>query len=132
MSEELKPCPFCGGEAKTKHYDDNSSLIIYCPTCNKDLDLAGESPGERWAADFEFAGWSEEDDDAVIAAWNRRPAAKELVANIIIDEEQLQRMCDEAVSTIIDCAGLLAVADECDAAGMDTDWAQRIREAVGA
>ena len=69
---ELKPCPFCGSEAKTKHYEDNSSLIIYCPTCSKDWDLAGESPGERWAADFEFVGWSEEDDDAVIAAWNRR------------------------------------------------------------
>ena len=115
MSEKikLKPCPFCGGEAKTKHYEDNSSLIVYCPTCSKDWDLAGESPGERWAADFEFAGWSEEDDDAVIAAWNRRPAAKEPVANII------------------DCVELLAVADECDAAG-GTVWAARIRKAVGA
>lgn len=126
---ELKPCPFCGSEAKAVHYD--GALTICCPACSKNWDLEGERPGERWAADFEFVGWSEEDDDAVIAAWNRRPAAKELVANIVIDEEQLRRMCDEAVSTIIDCVELLAVADECDAAGMDTDWAQRIREAVG-
>ena len=69
---ELKSCPFCGSEAKTKHYDDNSSLIIYCPTCSRDWDLKGERPGERWAADFEFAGWNEDDDNAVIAAWNRR------------------------------------------------------------
>ena len=102
---ELKPCPFCGGEAKTKHYEDNDSLIIYCPTCSKDWDLKGERPGERWAADFEFAGWSEEDDDAVIAAWNRRA----------IDRDEL-----------------LKVADECDAADVDTDWAQRIKKAVGA
>ena len=32
----------------------------------------------------------------------------------------------------IDRDELLKVADECDAADMDTDWAQRIREAVGA
>ena len=28
MSEELKPCPFCGGEA-----DNNNKNIIYCHTC---------------------------------------------------------------------------------------------------
>lgn len=99
---DLKPCPFCGGEAKTVHYD--GALTICCPACDKNWDLKGERPGERWAADFEFNGWSEEDDSAVIAAWNRRA--------IDIDE-------------------LLAVADECDAAG-GTVWAARIRKAVGA
>lgn len=32
----------------------------------------------------------------------------------------------------IDSDELLAVADECDAADVDTDWAERIRKAVGA
>lgn len=107
MSEiELKPCPFCGGEAKTKHDEDNASLIIYCPTCSKDWNLKEEAPGERWASDFDFCGWGKEDDDAVIAAWNRRA---------------------------IDRDDLLNVADECERADIDgvTDWAERIRKALG-
>lgn len=72
MTEKLKPCPFCGGEAKTKHYEDNTSLIVYCPTCSKGWNIKEEAPGERWASDFEFFGWDSEDDDAVVAAWNRR------------------------------------------------------------
>lgn len=31
----------------------------------------------------------------------------------------------------VDLDELLAVADECDAADVDTDWAERIRKAVG-
>lgn len=31
----------------------------------------------------------------------------------------------------VDIDELLAVADECDAADVDTDWAARIRKAVG-
>ena len=80
---ELKPCPFCGGEAKTVHYD--GALTICCPACSKNWDLEGERPGERWAADFEFSGWSEEDDSAAIAAWNRRT----------IDRDELLRIADE-------------------------------------
>lgn len=101
---ELKPCPFCGSEAEAVYY--NGALTICCPACNKYWDLEGKRPGERWAADFGFYGWGEEDDGAVIAAWNRRA--------IDIDE-------------------LLAVADECDDADVDgiSDWAERIRKAVG-
>ena len=106
MTEKLKPCPFCGGEAKTKHYEDNTSLIVYCPTCSKGWNIKEEAPGERWASDFEFFGWDSEDDDAAIAAWNRRA---------------------------IDLDELLAVADECETAdvGGASDLAARIRKAVG-
>ncbi len=31
----------------------------------------------------------------------------------------------------VDLDELLAVADECDASDVDTDWAERIRKAVG-
>ena len=105
MTEKLKPCPFCGGEAKTKHEEDNTSLIIYCPTCSRDWNLKEEAPGERWAADFDFCGWDKEDDDAAIAAWNRRA----------IDRDEL-----------------LKIEEECDEADVDgvSDWAARIRKAV--
>lgn len=115
---ELKPCPFCGSEAKLVR---NWNLhYIMCRSCGATIGEVKRHPN-----DFRTR-------DEVIAAWNSRTTEKEPVANIIIDEEQLKRMCDEAVSTIIDCVELLAVADECDAAGMDTDWAERIRKAVGA
>ncbi len=32
MSEELKPCPFCGGEAKKRMYP--TLITIRCPKCN--------------------------------------------------------------------------------------------------
>lgn len=55
MSEELKPCPFCGGEAATKStiYGYGERYEAYCTKCYIGLDL------------FE----SEED---AIKAWNKR------------------------------------------------------------
>ena len=32
MSDELKPCPFCGGEAKIST-DDDIDYAIYCDDC---------------------------------------------------------------------------------------------------
>nr|DAG29379.1 MAG TPA: restriction alleviation protein [Caudoviricetes sp.] len=108
MTEKLKPCPFCGSEAKVLRV--GSGRVVKCQGCGVSTSFMAENPAE---------------------VWNRRSAAKEPVAIITIDEEQLQRMVDEAVSTIIDCVELLAVADECDASDVDTDWAERIRKAVG-
>lgn len=123
MTEKLKPCPFCGGEAKTKRGDDGSSLIIYCPTCNRDWDLKGERPGERWAADFEFVGWSEEDDSAAIAAWNRRA----------IDRDELLRIADD-LEEELDCPDReycpnILFAE--DVLKFEREMAARIRKAVG-
>lgn len=101
---ELKPCPFCGSEAKTKRDDDGNGLIIYCPTCSKDWNLKEESPGERWASDF--YGWGREDDDAVIAAWNRRaidyPTCT-IVSEIFYDdynEYEIELSCGDSIRWI--------------------------------
>ena len=55
MSEELKPCPFCGGEAKVWHCSDldiRNYLVICedCGACTKYTDS----------------------EDLCIEAWNRR------------------------------------------------------------
>ena len=35
MSEQkLKPCPFCGGEAKIKVNESTLITLIACPSCN--------------------------------------------------------------------------------------------------
>ena len=120
--EKLKPCPFCGGEAKTKHSDDGS-LIIYCPTCSKDWNLNEEAPGERWSADFEFAGWDKEDDGAAIAAWNRRAIDRDELLRIADDlEEEPDGLDDEYYNNILFAEDVLK---------FEREMAARIRKAVG-
>jgi|24BtaG_2_1085350.scaffolds.fasta_scaffold18961_3 Lar family restriction alleviation protein len=64
MSEELKPCPFCGGEMQI--YDSplndtvSESYRVYMPQCKNDNCIAGDDG---------YYGKSPED---AIKAWNRR------------------------------------------------------------
>lgn len=53
MSDELKPCPFCGGKAET-----NLLLGNYCITCTRCM-----------GAIFPARGMTKEE---AIEAWNRR------------------------------------------------------------
>jgi hypothetical protein len=44
MNKELKPCPFCGGEAEVKRMGTNRvSMIIGCVECSCELET-----GETW------------------------------------------------------------------------------------
>lgn len=52
MTEELKPCPFCGGRALTD-YDDDDYPIVQCQFCSARTD------------------WFEKIEDA-IKSWNNR------------------------------------------------------------
>ncbi|MBR1486297.1 MAG: Lar family restriction alleviation protein [Synergistaceae bacterium] len=66
MTEELKPCPFCGGEARITNlipprlYVKDTAFCVYCASCNLlfgfDIDYGGEFSTENEA----------------IEAWNRR------------------------------------------------------------
>ena len=53
MSEELKPCPFCGGKAEILNYSENAWLV-YCRMCDGMV--------ERWRKTKKEA----------IEQWNRR------------------------------------------------------------
>lgn len=56
MSDKLKPCPFCGGEA---HIDTSTSLrdyVVYCEGCDTYFALDAYSATEH----------------DLVAAWNRR------------------------------------------------------------
>lgn len=51
---ELKPCPFCGGEAEVDYYyDDYFSFRIYCKECG-------------------IEAFSDVSRDEVIKKWNKR------------------------------------------------------------
>lgn len=57
---ELKPCPFCGGKAKTAYaINDYNRWGVYCKECGCTVDV------EDWKG-------VEDTEENAIAAWNRR------------------------------------------------------------
>lgn len=61
MFDELKPCPFCGGEA---HLFVDSGVRVICPKCGATTKrLADSMSGNRVAGNATRA---------VVEAWNRR------------------------------------------------------------
>ena len=54
MKTELKPCPFCGGEAGK--YADEQTAIVWCKNCD--------------------ASVFDDNLDSAAARWNRRPITK--------------------------------------------------------
>lgn len=67
MSDELKPCPFCGGEGKAYQHGD-VGFVVQCRRCG--IWNAGYSPAWSHVTEDEFHGFATKDD--AIAAWNRR------------------------------------------------------------
>ena len=72
MSDELKPCPFCGGEAEMdyyqpfRHYRTGEPLdqpAVYCRDCSAQI---AHYPGDLSLSREETA-------EIVIAAWNTQP-----------------------------------------------------------
>ena len=58
MTEELKPCPFCGGEAKVMR---DKCIEVYFVGCSNDKCLG-----------FSALGWTYETAEEAIKAWNNR------------------------------------------------------------
>ena len=63
MTEKLKPCPFCGGEARL--VNDTSGKSVWTVSCESQ-----ECYVSPEAANYDKAEWA-------IAAWNRRPEGGE-------------------------------------------------------
>lgn len=64
---ELKPCPFCGGEAKFRHigkgtYKNELGVLVRCKSCGASTEI------------YYPLGWTsyEERKRSVIEKWNRR------------------------------------------------------------
>lgn len=62
MKEELKPCPFCGGEAAYGHRSDES--LVFCRRCGAEATSFGTS---NLAAKF----------------WNTRPAIHDAAPDLL-------------------------------------------------
>ena len=61
MAEELRPCPFCGGEAKAFFCEESGTYDVQCQQCGA-LPFLGRKKGPGRFKSM----------DDVIAAWNRR------------------------------------------------------------
>lgn len=50
MSEELKPCPFCGGEVKTDRSSNIIGFQVYCAPCRIQTawERTMEEAARRW------------------------------------------------------------------------------------
>ena len=89
MQDELKACPFCGGEAERAHQEAQRGLgkavYIWCPNC-------GSRTGLSWSGSAE-----------AITAWNARAdpalaAAQAEVARLTAEVERLRGMSDNGWS----------------------------------
>lgn len=70
MNKELKPCPFCGGEAKQdvfvyKNADDSYDYeaVIFCKSCVAVM---------HGASQYDYDDFSDDAINDLIEAWNRR------------------------------------------------------------
>lgn len=90
MSDELKPCPFCGGEAKAFYCEESGTFDVQCQQCGAIPFIGSRTSERKTMAD-------------VIAAWNARAAVTdEQFAMVVHDGDAWQKvrtchmsMCDE-------------------------------------
>lgn len=82
MSEQLKPCPFCGGEAQLSR-DDSDDPIIRCLSCLVTMGEAGGGTRE------------------VVASWNKRADAYAagLKAGAEAMREEAAKVCENLVAS---------------------------------
>lgn len=82
MSEELKPCPFCGASAEMNKGTYDFKPYWVCCENGHGLGKRGNSPEE--AAE----------------AWNRRADKVKVVAQVSLDEDKLRQLVDEAMKNV--------------------------------
>ncbi len=98
MSDELKLCPFCGGEARAFRCEESGTFDVQCQQCGA-IPFIGSRTSEKKTM------------DDVIASWNARAAVTDEQFAMAVHEWALARMegCDEPewsmYSGIVDAIG---------------------------
>ena len=96
MTDELKPCPFCGGKAEMLGEDDGMYQVV-CPNCAANIDNYDdekEVAAKKWN--------KRKIEDAQAAEIKRMREALELIAKEKFyfargeEEEQIRRVCEIA------------------------------------
>lgn len=84
MSDELKPCPFCGGEAKAFYCEESGTFDVQCQQCGAIPFIGSRTSERRTMAD-------------VIAAWNARAAVTDEQFSLAVHDGrawQVLRECE--------------------------------------
>jgi Lar family restriction alleviation protein len=82
VSQELKPCPFCGGEAYTEEHLLEETVSVHCLSCQAQMPYVGL------------------DEQEAIAAWNTRLASapsgegEEADHAVSVLTHALERICE--------------------------------------
>ena len=79
MSDELKPCPFCGGEARAFYSEEGGTFDVQCQRCGA-IPFIGSRTSEIRTL------------DGVIAAWNARA---ERTCDNLLDHSPCAFECSE-------------------------------------
>lgn len=80
MGDELKPCPFCGGEARAFRCEESGTFDVQCQQCGAIPFIGSRTSERKTMAD-------------VIAAWNARAAVTdEQFAMAVHDGEAWKRV----------------------------------------
>ena len=80
MSDDLRRCPFCGGEAKAFYCEESGTLDVQCQQCGAIPFIGSRTSERKTMAD-------------VIAAWNARAAVTdEQFAMAVHDGEAWQQV----------------------------------------
>ena len=134
MSEELKPCPFCGSEVEISTYR-NEGYQIECPNhewTEREMWL-GKRPESDIAADVGMFTWgiSDEAKAALIEAWNTRTPEQAIAVTLgggKLTAEQVMAIAgrhqpDYCSDTHV-CFDWQEIADELNAAlcGGECEW----------
>lgn len=57
MSDELKPCPFCGGEARAFYCEESGTFDVQCQICGA-IPFIGSRTSEMKSLDTVIASWN--------------------------------------------------------------------------
>lgn len=103
MSDELKPCPFCGGEALAFRCEESGTFDVQCQQCGAIPFIGSRTSERKTMAD-------------VIAAWNARAAVTdEQFATAVHDGRvwQVVREC-HVVTHSVNGSDVCESCDACD------------------
>lgn len=82
MSNELKPCPFCGGEAKTFYCEESGTFDVQCQQCGAIPFIGSRTSEKKTMAD-------------VIAAWNARAAVTDEQFSLAVHDGRVWQVVRE-------------------------------------
>ena len=96
LSEELKPCPFCGGEARLrKHQKLEQTWYVQCNKCGMRTPNSVQPPYESWKTTMNYP----------VQLWNRRVEDRN-------DNEKVEEMLRDLPSVTLQEPKILALLDK--------------------